>query len=99
MEKDAQRPQTSQSMQWNTAHLKQQTTHVATLFYQNLFLPDSWTASKEVLIDNQFWYHIKKQLPQDLFPLEKFINGLSSKHFVWNQTNAQAEYDLLSPTC
>lgn len=47
IEKDAQRPLTSQSLQWNTVHLKQQTMHVATLLHQNL-RADSWIESKEV---------------------------------------------------
>lgn len=57
--------------------------HEATLSCQNLWA-DSSTEGKEVLINNQYWDHIKDQLlhPPDLFPLEKFLNGLFSKHFV-----------------
>lgn len=85
MEKEAQESQASQRIPLNIFHLKQQTTHTATLFYQD-FWAGSWTESKEVLMDNQYWDHIKKQLLLPLIAesisvtkIHKF--GLSSKHF------------------
>lgn len=58
-EKDAQESQASQKMQWNTSHVKIQTTHIATLFYQN-FWADSWTESKNATKTFQFFTLLKQ---------------------------------------
>lgn len=71
--KEAQESQASQRIQWNISHLKQQTTHTATLFYQNLWA-GSWTKSKETNTGNILRNNFSFPSLQNPFLSQKFIN-------------------------